>query len=523
MATSSPFTSQSHTFLWHDYETFGINPRVDRPSQFAAIRTDADLNVIGEPIMLYCQPAPDYLPDPTSCLITGITPQTCLERGIPEHEFAAQIEAALSQPGTIGVGYNTIRFDDEFTRFMLWRNLRDPYAREWQNNCGRWDLMDVVRTAYALRPDGINWPLKDISPEELASIATKESRNTTNNIATQAINTLDTAINTSQKPSFKLEDLTKTNGLAHEAAHDALSDVQATIDLARLIKKTNPKLFDFCFSLHKKDRVAAELGLPTTLQNARPFLHISGMFPSEKGCIAIMFPLAMHPTNKNEMIAWDLAHDPSELALLKPDEVRLRMFTKAADLPAGITRLPIKTVHLNKSPMVISSLKTLSPEMAQKWGIDIAAQMQNAEKATELPDMSALWPVIFQRPATENAASPDVDADLYGGFVGNNDRRRLTQLITLIPEKLAEARTGFEDERLEELVFRYKARNFPDILNDDEQERWYEHCCAKLQNGEGGARTLEAFYAQLNELSKTADAKANRILVTLAEYADSLA
>lgn len=519
-----------HTFLWHDYETFGINPRVDRPSQFAAIRTDADLNVIGEPIMLYCQPTPDYLPDPVSCLITGITPQVCLERGIPEHEFAAQIEAALSQPGTIGVGYNTIRFDDEFTRFMLWRNLRDPYAREWQNNCGRWDLMDVVRTAYALRPDGINWPMKDISPEELASIAAKEATNATNNIAYKIINTPATGQNSPQKPSFKLEDLTQANGLAHEAAHDALSDVRATIDLARLIKKTNPKLFDFCLSLHKKDRVAAELGLPTTLQNARPFLHISGMFPSTKGCIAIMFPLAMHPTNKNEMIAWDLAHDPSELALLKPGEVRLRMFTKSSDLPAGMTRLPIKTIHLNKSPMVISSLKTLTAEMAQKWGIDIAAQMQNAEKATELPDMSALWPVIFKRPEAENAAAPDaaidVEADLYGGFVGNNDRRRLTQLIALTPDKLAEARTGFEDERLEELVFRYKARNFPDILNDDEQERWHEHCAGRLQEGDGsraGARSLQAFYAQLNELSKTADAKGNEILATLAEYGDSLA
>lgn len=523
MATASPSHTFPHTFLWHDYETFGINPRVDRPSQFAAIRTDADLNVIGEPIMLYCQPAPDYLPDPVSCLITGITPQVCLERGIPEHEFAAQIEAALSQPGTIGVGYNTIRFDDEFTRFMLWRNLRDPYAREWQNNCGRWDLMDVVRTAYALRPVGINWPLKDISSEELASIAAKESKNTTNNIANKSINTTAIAQNIFRKPSFKLEDLTKANGLSHEAAHDALSDVRATIDLARLIKKTNPKLFDFCLGLHKKDRVAAELGLPTTLQNARPFLHISGMFAAERGCMAIMFPLAMHPTNKNEMIAWDLAHDPSELAFLKPDEVRLRMFSKSIELPAGMTRLPIKTIHLNKSPMVISSLKTLTAEMAQKWGIDIAVQMQNAEKATELPDMSALWPVIFKRPEAENTAAPDVDADLYGGFVGNNDRRRLTQLIALTPDKLAEARTGFEDERLEELVFRYKARNFPDILNDDEQERWYEHCAGRLQEAEGDARSLEAFYAQLNELAKTADARENGILAALAEYGDSLA
>ena len=521
-------TSQSHTFLWHDYETFGINPRVDRPAQFAAIRTDADLNVIGEPIMLYCQPAADYIPDPASCLITGITPQVCLERGIPEHEFAAQIEAALSEPGTIGVGYNTIRFDDEFTRFMLWRNLRDPYAREWQNNCGRWDLMDVVRTAYALRPDGINWPLKDISAEELASMAAKEIKNTTNNIAAQAINTptigentFKNTVLTLQKPSFKLEDLTKANGLAHEAAHDALSDVQATIDLARLIKKTNPKLFDFCLSLHKKDRVAAELGLPTTLQNARPFLHISGMFPSEKGCIAIMFPLAMHPTNKNEMIAWDLAHDPSELALLKPDEVRLRLFTKASELPAGMTRLPIKTIHLNKSPMVISSLKTLSPEMAQKWGINIAAQMQNAEKATVLPDMSALWPVIFQRPASNNDLV-DVDADLYGGFVGNNDRRRLTQLLSMHPERLAEARTGFDDERLEELVFRYKARNFPEILTDDEQEQWQEHCADRMLQGEGGVRSVERFYAEVNALALTANERGKAVLTDLVDYVESL-
>ena len=254
-----------HTFLWHDYETFGVQPRRDRPAQFAAIRTDAELNEIGEPIMLYCQPAPDFLPDPQSCLITGITPQECLDKGLPEYQFAARIEQALSAPGTVGVGYNTIRFDDEITRFMFWRNLIDPYAREWQNDCGRWDLLDVVRTAYALRPDGIQWPTK-----------------------------------ADGSASFKLADLAAANGLAHEAAHDALSDVRATLALARLVRDHQPRLFEFCLGLRKKERVAAELGLPTTAQAARPFLHISGMFPSERGCLALMWPLAMHPTNKNE-------------------------------------------------------------------------------------------------------------------------------------------------------------------------------------------------------------------------------
>ncbi|MBY0445058.1 MAG: exodeoxyribonuclease I, partial [Burkholderiales bacterium] len=130
-----------HTFYWHDYETFGINPRRDRPSQFAGIRTDAELNEIGKPLNIFCKPAPDYLPDPESCLLTGITPQQCLENGVDEFEFAARIEAELATPDTVGLGYNSIRFDDEVTRFMFWRNLIEPYSREWQNDCSRWDLL----------------------------------------------------------------------------------------------------------------------------------------------------------------------------------------------------------------------------------------------------------------------------------------------------------------------------------------------------------------------------------------------
>ena len=352
----------SHTFLWHDYETFGTDTRRARPAQFAAIRTDAELNPVGEPIMLYCQPANDFLPDPQACLITGITPQECLEKGIPECQFAAQIEQALATPGTVGVGYNTIRFDDEITRFMFWRNLIDPYAREWQNDCGRWDLLDVVRTAYALRPEGIQWPL-----------------------------------NPDGKPSFKLTDLTAANGLSHESAHDALSDVRATIALAQLLRSAQPKLFDFCFGLHKKDRVMAELGLPTTLTHAKPFWHISGMFAPERGCLALMWPLAMHPGNKNELLAWDLSFEPSELATLNADQIRLRLFTKSADLPEGLSRLPVKSVHLNKSPMVMSNLKVLNAAMAERWYIDLDQQLLHAEQVRDLPDMSAIWAQVFKR------------------------------------------------------------------------------------------------------------------------------
>ena len=480
----------THTFLWHDYETFGANARLDRPAQFAGIRTDAELNEIGEPLMIFCKPAPDYLPDPESCLITGITPQQCLAQGLPENEFAARIHAALAEPGTIGVGYNTIRFDDEFTRFLFWRNLMDPYGREWQNGCGRWDLLDVVRLTYALRPEGIAWPKK---PDG--------------------------------KPSFKLEDLARANGLVHEQAHDALSDVRATIALARLIREKQPRLFDFCLGLHKKDRVAAELGLPATRESARPFLHVTGMFPPERGCLGVMWPLASHPVNKNELIAWDLSADPTELGTLDAEAIRLRMFSKAADLPEGVARLPVKTVHLNKSPMVVGNLKTLRPEMAERWGVDMDQAMRHAAIARDLPDMSAIWARVFQR--APEAGPVDPEQDLYGGFVGNGDRRRLEALRALSPQELALDRTGFDDERLTELVFRYRARLWPETLNAADAERWQALRAARLLQGEGGVMTLERLFQRIDELAEAAsereDERAETILGALYDYADAIA
>ena len=477
----------SHTFLWHDYETFGIDTRRDRPAQFASVRTDAQLNEIGEPLMLYCQPSNDYLPDPASCLITGITPQIAWQRGVNEREFANRIEAEMAQPGTISVGYNSIRFDDEVTRFLFWRNLMDPYAREWQNQCGRWDLMDVVRMVFALRPDGINWPTKEDGTH-----------------------------------SFKLEDLTRANGLAHEAAHDALSDVRATIALARLVRQHQPKLFDFALALHKKDRVAAELHLPATAAHARPFLHVSGMFGAERGCLAVMWPLASHPTNKNEIIAWDLAQDPSELATLSAEQLRLRMFTRSADLPEGVQRLPIKTIHLNKSPMVVSQLKTLTPAMAQRWQMDMDAALAHAAIARDLPDMSALWQAVFAR-QPEPGAPVDPEQDLYAGFVSNGDRHRLNELRAMGGAQLAQAKTSFDDPRLTELLWRYRARNFADSLSPEEEERWEAHRKARLMDGAGGARTAEQLQTQTEELFDTADERAQEILGALSDYVTEIA
>jgi exodeoxyribonuclease I len=480
----------AQTFFWHDYETFGVNPRRDRPVQFAGLRTDLDLNEIGEPLQLYCRPAPDSLPEPEAVLLTGITPQHALAHGVPEAEFATRIETALARDGSIGVGYNSIRFDDEVTRFLFWRNLIDPYAREWQNGCGRWDLLDVLRTCWSLRPEGMAWP-KHHSGELKG------------------------------RPSFKLEDLTRANGIEHGQAHDALADVRATVALARMVKAAQPRLWDFCLKLRKKDAVWAEIG------QGKPFVHLSGRYGVERGCLAVVWPLAPHPTNKNELIVWDLAHDPAELEGLDAETLRRRLFSRADALPEGEARLPIKTIHVNKSPVVIGNLAVLGPAEA-RWGIDRALIERHALRAAQAAEVVApRWREVYARPAE---AAPDVDEDLYGGFVGDEDRRALNRLRTLSPLALAErvqgGRVAFADGRLEELLFRWRARNWPETLAIEERERWQAHCVARLVGG-SGTLSAAAFQERVDALFDAAlergDERAQDLLDQLSDYATQIA
>jgi len=343
----------------------------------------------------------------------------------------------------------------------------------------------VVRMAYALRPDGIEWPQKDDG-----------------------------------RPSFRLEDLTRANGLQHEAAHDALSDVRATIGMARLLRQRQPKLFDFCLELRRKDKVSNEMGLHLEKARRQPFLHVSGMFPVERGCLAVVWPLAAHPTNKNEVLVWDCRHDPSELFGLDVETIRQRMFTRSADLPEGVTRLPIKSVHINKSPMLVGNLKTLSPDMAAKWQLDLERALAHARVAAAGPDMATTWQQVYQRDAA--TAPVDVDEDLYGGFVSQGDRRRLETLRGQTPQQLAASRPGFEDMRLADLLFRYRARNFPDSLQGEEAQSWEEHRAARLFEGLGGARTVDQLFAEIDALSETADERAQDILGALYDYAEMI-
>jgi exodeoxyribonuclease-1 len=483
--TNNPGDLSLHTFLWHDYETFGLNPRRDRPAQFAGIRTDSELNVIGEPINIFSKQTPDFVPTLESCLVTGITPQHCMEHGMPEFAFAARVAAELGARATVGTGYNTIRFDDEMTRFMFWRNMIDPYGREWQNSCGRWDLIDVVRVAYALRPDGIVWPT-----------------------------------NEDGKPSFRLEDLARANGLHHAAAHDALSDVEVTIDMARLIRNNHLKLFEACFALHKKNRTAEEIGLA----RRRPFLHISGMNPAERGYMAIMMPLAIHPTNNNEVICWDLSKDPSELLEADGAALRARLFKKRADFAEGEERVPLKAIATNKSPMVFGSfMGLLTPEIQVKWSLDLGAAESHCKKLSEICErinLNQLLKTVFTRDADFTATDPE--EDLYGSFIGDGDRRVMEGLLTLPPEALSNQRIAFKDRRLDDILFRYRARNFPETLTPPETRQWNAHIHAKIVDGQDGHRTIKNLLDDIAAFPGEKTEHFKRMAGALTEYANVL-
>lgn len=445
------------SFLFHDYETFGADPRADRPAQFAALRTDDAFNIIGEPVSLFLKPDPDLLPDPVACLVTGLTPQDCDRQGIPEPAFFAEIHAQMAEPKTCTLGFNSIRFDDEFTRFGFWRNFFDPYAREWQGGNSRFDLIDVARMCYALRPEGIEWPEHEPG-----------------------------------KPSFRLEHIAQANRLVQTRAHEALSDVEATIGLARLIRRCQPRLFDFLLGLRDKRRAATLLDWA----HRTPVLHSSSRFPAERGATTIVVPIAQHPVQQNGVIVFDLATDPDDLLDLSADEIRDRVFVDRASLPEGVTRIPLKLVHTNKAP-ALAPLSVLAGVDVARIGLEPERCLRHAARIQAAgPELASKVRDVFGGVP----AFPEQDAEgaLYGGFVSGRDAALLPRVRQSAPEAWRELESAFTDPRLRELLFRYRARHAPHLLDAAEQARWQSFRIARLRSGRDGVeRTIEGRLAQV--------------------------
>ena len=466
------------TLFWHDYETTGADSRRDRAVQFAGMRTNLELEPVAEPVMLYCQPVADVLPHPQACLITGITPQHAMREGILEADFAAVVQEELGAPGTCGVGYNSLRFDDEFTRHLLYRNFHDPYEREWKDGNSRWDLIDLMRMCYALRPAGLEWPLREDGT-----------------------------------PSFRLEDLARANGVLHSRAHDALSDVEATIALARRVRDNQRRLFDFHFALRRKQRAFELLDVAHRV----PVVHVSSRYPASRGCLAIVVPLAMHATNANGVIVFDLDADPAPLIDLDADEIADRVFSRREDLPEDVERIPLKLVHANRSP-ALAPLSVLKGVDTQRIGLDSARALEHLERLRAIDGLTEKLQRVFAS-TPSGAAESDPELALYAGFLPDADRRRLRDVRQSSPAELARSAPVFTDPRYTELLFRYRARNWPHSLDAAEAARWETFRHDRMTRETAlTTLTLDRYFETIAALRESASPEQNRVLDALVAW-----
>lgn len=474
-----------NSIYWYDYETFGTDPRRDRIAQFAGIRTDEELNIIDEPLTIYCKQSADFLPDPYACMVTGITPQKANAEGLPEAEFIASIHSEFSRAGTCVAGYNNIRFDDEFTRNALYRNFFNPYEHEWRNGNSRWDLIDIVRLTRALRPEGIHWPTGDDG-----------------------------------RPSIRLELLTQANGISHESAHDATSDVYATIAVARLIRDAQPRLYDYMYGLRKKQAASQQINLRTR----DAVLHVSSRYSTERNAIAMVIPICMHPSNKNSVIVYDLATDPDDYIAIDAEEISARLYTRTEDLPEGVERVPLKEIHLNKCPVIVP-LKTMDTHSANRLGIDVDAQLQHRERIlAEIEQLVTKTTDVFSGNRFSNPTDPDLM--IYsGGFFNDEDQSRMTRVRKASREELATIDPVFDDQRLPEMLFRYRARNWPEHLGEEERILWQEFCQQRLTDPESSPRTWNQYQAEIESLqsSDTVTGPQLAMLQELLDYGQSIA
>lgn len=474
------------TFFWHDYETSGTNSRIDRPLQFAGVRTDAELRLISEPVNIYCRPCEDVLPQPGAAMVHGITPQACLEQGLIEADFARTVLGELGRAGTLGAGYNSIKFDDEITRNLLYRNLQSPYDREWRNGNGRWDMFSLVLLAHALRPEGIAWPVRDDG-----------------------------------RPSLRLEDLASANRIEQARAHDAGSDVLATVGLARVLRRANPKLWEYALGLARKNFVKDVVG--DVGKGSDLFVHVNHRHPVERGYSSLVASLGgVGGVPNNQVVCVDLTWDLDEAARSSVEDM-------AARLGENGRSLGLFTLGLNKVPAV-AERAALREQDAERLGYtpDLLAQCE--ERLQRLRSDTALCQKLAdvmelrgqRREAARREKGPvDAEEALYDGFPLDRDKTAMQQVERASltqPETLGDI--AFGDARYVALLFRYRARNWPRSLRHEEVKRWEAHCSEWL-DGQGPALGLAGYRAQLAALAK--EGKQPDVLVALSEWGERMA
>lgn len=445
--------------------------------QFAGQRTDEEFNPIGEPYNMLIKLSDDTLPSPEASLVTKITPQMTQVDGYSEAEFCRILIEEIFTPDTTVVGFNNIRFDDEFIRYIFWRNFYDPYEWCWRDGRSRWDLLDVVRMTRALRPEGIAWPV------------TAEG----------------VAVN-------KLERLTSENGISHENAHDALADVEALISVTKLIRDAQPQLFRYLLEQRDKKHVQQLINL----EDKHPAVYTSGRYDNEFNKTTVVFPLAPAP-NRNVLV-YDLRYDPTLLFDRSVDELRASLFASWDERQQeGFVRVPVKVLQYNRCPAV-APVGVLE---AQDGWEKISLTKEDVESHRRLllsrPDFAEKLRTIFENRSDFERDTHDAEAALYDGFITDpKDVVRMEAVRQSSADALADLQPEFSDTRLIELLPRYKARSFPNSLTKDEQTEWETWRASRLK------RQLPPFMDALKKYALSTEASAQFVLQELQLWAENI-
>lgn len=416
--------------------------------QFAGQRTDADFNLVGEPVNVLVKLPDDTIPSPQATAITGITPQQTQVDGMGEAEFCRYFIDDIATPETIFVGYNNVRFDDEFMRNTLWRNFYDPYEWSWRDKSGRWDLLDVTRFVRALRPDGINWPMieREVDGEVI------------------------------KVPSVKLEEMARLNGFENEKAHDALFDVIALINLAKLLRDKQPKMWQFLYD-HSTKNAVLEIVKPGQFV---PFVYTSGRFPSEneKTTVAVVIGKS---SSLGGLLVWDLRQSIEQFSDWTDDQVLASLSaTYEQRKQPDFISVPIKTLAPNRCPAV-APIGVLDESSQQRINLSIDEVQKNLNALRANPELLDRIIKVYQKRPSVYEKSTDVEDLIYDGFLNDNDKN-LTRIIPgLVDSELADYHPMFDDPRMSELLLHYKARKYPRALTGEEAEQWEKYRHQRLQ------------------------------------------
>lgn len=209
------------TYLFYDVETSGLNPAFDQILTFAGIRTDLDFREISRQSVII-RLRKDIVPSPKAFLTHGLKSDD-LALGINEYEAARIIHKIVNTPGTISLGYNSLGFDDEFLRFMFYRNLLDPYSHQYNNGCSRMDVLPITVVFKVFHFESLKWPETD------------------------------------GKPSLKLDLIAHENNLITSGrAHEAMNDVESVIELSKKLFQEEA-IWNYCLDFFDKAKEEARI------------------------------------------------------------------------------------------------------------------------------------------------------------------------------------------------------------------------------------------------------------------------